>query len=207
MAEGPLTGTVRISVAEFIGIEVLPAMLAPLRERHPGLNVELVLSNAAADVLHQEVDIAVRMHPPQQAALVSQHVGRIALGFFAAPSYIEKHGLPARLEDLREHALIGSDQSPADRQAMDTLARQIGGVPRFVFRSDSHPAQLSAVRAGLGIGVVQVPIGVRDLTRILPDFTVFDLPTWIVAHEDLRRSAPIHAVFGHLVASFRDYCR
>jgi DNA-binding transcriptional LysR family regulator len=201
-----ISGTVRISVAEFVGIEVLPAMLAPLRTAHPDLDIELVLSNASADVLNQEADIAVRMHLPEQDALVRQAVGRIAMGIFAAPSYGEKYGLPARLEDLRGHALIGSDKSPADRHLMHQLAERIGGPVRFAFRSDSHPAQLAAVRAGLGIGFVQVPVGERDLIRVLPDFVLPHLEVWVVAHEDLRRSRRIDVVFRHLVTAFRAYC-
>jgi DNA-binding transcriptional LysR family regulator len=203
---GALSGTVRLSVAEFVGIEVIPPMLVPLRERHPGLEIELVLSNVMADVLHQEADIAVRMHPPEQDALVCQHAGRIAMGFFASPTYIETHGLPSRLEELRDHALIGSDKTPADRQWMAGLAEQIGGRVRFAFRTDSHPAQLAAVRAGLGIGIVQVPVGARGLIRVLPDVILQQLDAWIVAHEDLRRSPRIDAVFRHLVTAFRSYC-
>ncbi|SEP39330.1 hypothetical protein SAMN02799625_05986, partial [Methylobacterium sp. UNC300MFChir4.1] len=59
---------------------------------------------------------------------------------------------------------------------------------------------------GLGIGVVQVPVGERDLVRVLPDRIVFGLDTWIVAHEDVRRSARIDALFNHLVESFQAYC-
>jgi DNA-binding transcriptional LysR family regulator len=128
------------------------------------------------------------------------------MGFFASPAYIEAHGLPSRLEDLQSHALIGSDKTPSDRQWMAGLAEQIGGTVRFAIRTDSHPAQLAAVRAGLGIGIVQVPVGARGLIRVLPDLILQHLDAWIVAHEDLRRSRRIDAVFRHLVTAFRSYC-
>jgi DNA-binding transcriptional LysR family regulator len=203
---GDIAGTVRISVAEFVGIEVLPPLLLPLREHHPKLDLELVLSNASADLLHQEADIAIRMHPPRQDALVARHVGRIALGLFAAPSYAEKYGLPHRLTDLASHSLVGSDRAQADLAIAGALAGPSEAPPRFAFRTDSHPAQLAAVRAGLGIGVVQVPVGTRGLVRVLPEFVVQHLDTWIVAHEDLRRSARIAAVFHYLAEAFRHYC-
>jgi hypothetical protein len=58
-----------------------------------------------------------------------------------------------------------------------------------------HPAQLAAVRAGAGIGVVQRPVGLSDerLVPVLPDLVVGEMETRIVVHEDLRdlpRSAP-----------------
>ncbi len=75
---------------------------------------------------------------------------------------------------------------------------------RYVLRSDSHPAQLAAVRAGIGIGVTQVPLGDSDprLFRVLPDFTMASLETWIVTHENLSRVPRVRALFDALVHEF-----
>src|SRR5204863_7820670 len=54
-------GTVRLSASDVIGVEILPSILAALRNEHPELVVELVLSNEVDDLLHREADIAVRM--------------------------------------------------------------------------------------------------------------------------------------------------
>ncbi len=204
---GTVAGTVRISVADVIGIEVLPQMLGPLREAHPALDLELVLSNASADILHQEADIAIRMHPPRQDALIARHLGRIPLGFYAAPAYVARHGQPATLADLAQHVLIGPDRSAADLAFVEALNIQAGVPLAFAIRTDSHPAQLAAARAGLGVAVTQVAIGDRDLVRFLPDLVLPALEVWIVAHEDLRRSARIDRVFQHLAESFGRYCR
>lgn len=203
---GAVAGTVRISVSEFIGIEVLPPMLVPLRAQHPALDLELVLSNASADILHQEADIALRMHPPRQDALIARHLGRIPLGFFAAPDYLARHGRPDTLADFAGHVLIGPDRASGDLARVEALAAQAGVALRFAIRTDTHPAQLAAARAGLGIAVVQVPIGARDLVRLLPELVVHELDVWIVAHEDLRRSARIDRVFQHLAEHFARYC-
>ena len=103
-------GVVRIAASEMVGIEVLPPVLAGLREAHPGLAIELVLSDRVQDLLHREADVAVRMTPPQQDQLVARHVGRIELGMHARPDYLARHGVPATLDDLRTHTLVGFDQ-------------------------------------------------------------------------------------------------
>src|SRR6201992_112104 len=54
-------GTVRIAASEMIGCEVLPPMLARFRESHPGIVLELALSNRNEDLLRRDADIAVRM--------------------------------------------------------------------------------------------------------------------------------------------------
>jgi DNA-binding transcriptional LysR family regulator len=202
---GAISGTVRLSVAEIVGIELLPFLLLPLRERHPELELELVLSNASADLLHQEVDIAIRMHRPRQDALVAQHVGRIPLGFFAAPAYLEKQGMPRRLAEFASHSLIGSDGAQADLAFARALVASSAAPLHFMIRTDSHPAQLAAMRAGLGIGIAQIPLGERGLVRVLPEFVVGHLDSWVVVHEDLRRSPRIDTVFRHLVDGLRGY--
>lgn len=205
---GAVAGTVRISVSEFVGVEVLPPMLASLRARHPNLGLEIALSNEAADMLGQEADIAIRMHRPKQGALVARQVGRIPLCLFAHRDYVARRGMPATPQELVNHDLIGSDRTRADLALMAGIAPFLARQD-FVVRTDSHPAQLAAVRAGLGIGVVQRPIGRADaaLLPVLPDLEVHHMESWVVAHEDLRQVPRVRAAFDHLVATFTDYCR
>ena len=199
-----IAGVVRISVPEFIGMEVMPAMLARLHAEHPAIRIELSLSNAAADLLAQEVDVAVRTMEPRQDALVARKVASIPLGMFASRDYVERRGLPRSLSDVAHHDFIGPDRNRSDL----ALAEKFGEFlsrDRLVLRTDSHPAQLAAARAGLGIAVAQVPAGESDpnLVRILPDFVPARIETWIVTHENLARLPRVRAVFDSLAASFR----
>ena len=54
-------GVVRVSTSEVVAVEVLPPIVAKLREAHPALKVELVSTNRVQDLLRREADIAVRM--------------------------------------------------------------------------------------------------------------------------------------------------
>ena len=207
-APGEAAGIVRLSVSEFVGIEVLPPMLAKLRERHPGLIVEFVLSNASANLLEQEVDIAVRMDPPRQEALVAKKVASIPLGLFAHVDYLARRGEPETPSDLADHDLIGPDRSLGDLEFATALFPNLDRG-RFVVRTDSHPAQLVAARASLGIAVVQRPIGLADplLRPVLPKLTIGRLDTWIVTHENLRELPRVRAVFDHLAEAFQHFVR
>ena len=203
-----VAGTVRISVPEFMGVEVVPEMLARLRRQHPAVRIELSLSNAPADLLAQEVDIAVRTVTPKQEALVARKAASIPLGFFASLDYVARRGVPETLADMADHDIVGPDRSRPDLALAERLSPAMSRE-RFVLRSDSHPAQAAAVRAGVGIGVSQVPVGERDpnLVRVLPDIVVAILDTWIVTHENLARVPRVRAVFDSLVESFRSMGR
>ncbi|MFY9624437.1 MAG: LysR family transcriptional regulator [Rhodoplanes sp.] len=204
-ASHEVRGTVRLSASEVISVEVLPPMLARLRARHPLLAVELVVSNQVRDLLRRDVDLAVRNVRPTQTALVARKVGEVTLGMHAHRRYLETHGTPRTLNDLRRHALIGYDQeTPVVRSLL------VKGMPAwrdlFALRTDSDLAHLAAIRAGYGIGVCQVPIGRRDeLIRVVPKHFAFDLEVWLVMHGNLRTSMRMRAAFDHLGAELGAY--
>lgn len=195
-----VSGTVRISASEVVGVEVLPPILTALRERYPRLAVELVLSNTVENLLRRDADVAVRMVEPTQEALVAKRVGAITLGLHAHRRYLDRRGVPATPEDLARHDVIGFDR---ETPAIRAMLKRVRGVDRaaFAFRADSDLAQLAMIRAGFGIGVCQVPVAARDpdLVRVLADAFALTLPTWVAMHEDLRSSPRCRVVFDALV--------
>ena len=206
-SEGPgVAGVVRISASEVVGVEVLPPILARLRQRHPALVVELVLSNQVQDLLRREADIAVRMVPPQQERLVMRKVGVIEVGLFAHRDYLARHGEPVEVADLASHALIGYD-------VPGPMVRSIGGAwqaysrDRFALCCDSDLAQMALIRAGAGIGGCQALLAARhrDLQRVLPQAFSIPMETWVTMHEDLRASLGCRAVFDALVEGLQFY--
>lgn len=199
-------GVVRVSASEVIGVEALPAIVAELRERHPALAVELVVSNRVQDLLRREADIAVRMTPPRQALLVARRIGRVEVGLHAHRSYLAAHGTPTRASDLAHHALIGFDQETAFvRGAMKSMP----GLRRdtFAMRTDNDLAQLGLIRAGAGIGFCQVALARRSecLVRVLPRQFSLALDTWITMHEDLRNSPRCRVTFDALVKGLQQH--
>lgn len=201
-----ISGTVRISASEVIGIEVLPPILADLQERHPGLVIELSPSDAVEDLLNQAADIAIRMVEPAQDALVARRVGSIPLGFYAHRGYLERYGIPQSLADLRHHRLIGFDRQLAYVRAILNNRPDLAEV-NFSFKSDSNLAQFAALRAGAGIGMCQDGLARRhpELVSVLPGALALSLDTYVVMHESLRTAPRCRATFDALVAGLRDY--
>jgi DNA-binding transcriptional LysR family regulator len=197
-------GVVRITASEVIGVEVLPPIIARLREEHPDLQVELVLSNRLQDLLQREADIAVRMTRPDQELLIARRIGLLPVGLHATKQYLQRHGMPATIADLHGHTLIGFDQPTA------FILRATKALPlrreMLAIRADSDLAQLALIRSGAGIGACQVPIGRRDgLVRVLVRQFSMPLDTWIVMHEDLRQSPRCRVTFDALVEGLRTH--
>tara|TARA_R110002020_G_scaffold16307_19_gene57720 strand:- start:10233 stop:11144 length:912 start_codon:yes stop_codon:yes gene_type:complete len=199
-------GTVRISASEVIGLEVLPPILTELQHRYPRLKIELSLSDMVEDILKQQADIAVRMVKPSQGALVSRRIGGIPLGMFAHRRYLDRYGTPETVEDLSHHRLIGFDRQFAYVREMLKTYPTMAQV-RFDFRSDSNVAQLAMVRAGGGIGMSQIGLGIRDpdLVHLLPGQIEFQLMTYLVMHENLRMVPRCRVTFDALAEGLLAY--
>ena len=121
---------------------------------------------------------------------------------------LTRQGLPATLDDLASHALIGFDSAtPLVRRALQAYPRFQREA--FAMRTDSDLAQLSLIRAGAGIGICQAPLadGIIPLQRVLAaDFSLY-LDTWLVMHEDLRHSPACKRVFDFLAQGLQAYIR
>ena len=201
-------GTVRITASDVIGVEVLPPIIAGLRDAYPDLVVELVLTDRMQDLLHREADIAVRMARPRQELLVVRRVGEIELGMYAHQRYLSRHGTPNSMADVAHHALIGFDQPTLFVRGAD---KSLSGWRRdaFSMRTDNNLAQLALIRAGAGIGVCQAGIASRDteLVRLFPRQFSIPLDTWITMHEDLRNSPCFRVTFDALVSGLQPLVR
>jgi DNA-binding transcriptional LysR family regulator len=199
-------GVVRVTASEVVACEVLPSMLAQFRAAWPRIEIELSANNAVEDLLTREADIAVRMQPPKQQALVALRIGTVEAGLYARADYLARAGTPKSLDDLRDHSVIGYDR----QLSMLGLLREMGiayDSRSFAVRADNELVQMALLRAGAGIGGIQRPLAARspELVPVLTDVFSLPMPIWLVMHEDLRAARPVRALFDFLAVALRGY--
>jgi len=198
-------GTVRVAASDIIGAEVLPPIIAAFRRAHPLIDIELVLSNRNENLLQREADIAVRMVPPTQKQMLARKIGAVPVRLFAHKTYVRRRGVPSTLADLRDHDLIGYDRIPAVFEGAGLEALRSD----FALRSDNDLAQLALLRAGAGIGGMQVQLGARDrsMVPVLHRHIELPLEMWLVMHEDLRESRRVRRMHDALASALTAYVR
>jgi DNA-binding transcriptional LysR family regulator len=195
-------GTVRITVPELVGTELMPPILTSFRAKHPAITIELSLTNATENLLRREADVAVRLVPPTQGALLARKLGKVRFGFYAHRDYIARCGAPRSIAELREHTLIGFDKDPVAIQALRNTPSPVSREA-YALRSDSPAAQLAMGRAAFGIGRGADFIARQDpnLVPVLPEAYSIDADMWVVMHEDARGVRRTRLMFDHLAAS------
>ncbi len=194
-----ISGTVRVSGSEVLAVDVLPHCLDTMLSDNPELQIELIASNEASNLLAREADIALRMFAPQQQDLVSRHLMDIPIAFYANDSYISKHGVPKSMEDFKTHRIIGFDKSTLFIDG----AKQFGlklKREHFQIRTDSITVQNQCAAAGLGMVVMQDKLADKlpDMKKIPIGFDLPPLPLYIVAQQELRASRKLRVVYDGL---------
>jgi LysR family transcriptional regulator for bpeEF and oprC len=170
------TGTLRVDLPVYYGRRYVLPLLAQLLRRHPGLHLDVRLTDAKVDLVRENVDLAVRIGRLDDSTLVARRVDQQGLALCASPSYLAAHGVPRRIEDLAAHAAVvfrlptsGRDRPWQFRQR--GTAVELSPVARV--RVNETEALLAAVL--LGTGICQLPdllvegeLARGDLVELLP---------------------------------------
>ena len=190
-----LIGTVRITASVVVANLLLPPILAAFRETEPDIQIELVASDLAQNLLRRDADIALRMFDPTQNALIARRLGDTPLGLFGARAFIRR-GSPIRtVTDMLTRGVIGFDRGDGILKA---FAAQGHPVTRenFPVRCDDQMVYWNLLLAGAGLGFTQVLLASRhpELERVEVGLRLPVLPVWLVMHEEVRGNARIRRV-------------
>ncbi|MBT9554229.1 MAG: LysR family transcriptional regulator [Hydrogenophaga sp.] len=198
-AQATLSGTVRLSASQPVACFLLPPLLARLRTELPGIQIELVVSNAVSDLQKREADIAIRMLRPTQGTLVARRIGQVGVSACAHRDYLARRGVPQQPADLLNHELVGNDRVQEITRGFAAMGHPVG-PDQFALRTDDLIAYWAAVRAGLGIGFIASYLlrNDPDLVPVLPDLPLPSLPVWLVVHREIRSSRRMRAVLDFL---------
>ena len=190
-----LIGTVRITASAVVANLLLPPVLVALREAEPSIQVELVASDLAQNLLRRDADIALRMFDPTQNALVARKLGDTPLGLFAARDFLARHGPIRTVDDILAHGVIGFDRGDAIVKAFVAQGHPVTRE-NFPVRCDDQMVYWNLLVAGAGLGFAQTLLAGAHpgLEQVDVDLRLPVLPVWLVMHEEVRRNARIRRV-------------
>jgi DNA-binding transcriptional LysR family regulator len=194
-----LRGLLRITSAEVIG-DLSCRLVADFVQHHPGIHIEMRVSDAMANVEKHEVDLAIRVADAPPENLVGRRVGKSAVGLFASRAYLERQG--SNLDDSR-HVFVEWPSVIKHKPAFVWLDKHFPGRNKAASCS-SAGAVLSCCRAGLGVA----PLGLAQ-ARTHPELALLQpLPAscstsvWLLTHRDIRKSARVARALEFLGQAF-----
>lgn len=172
-----LGGQIRLTAPVSWGQCVLARCLAGFLQRHPGIEIELLLADRLLDLADERIDLALRWTSQPSPELVTRPVASVGWVLAAAPAYLATAGTPAEPADLGAHLCMCYWRERADDAWLlsDGERRQPVRV-RGRFHANNPEAVLQAAQAGLGIAllpdyVAAEPLAAGRLQRVLPGWT------------------------------------
>lgn len=197
-----LEGTIAITASEIDAAYLLPPIIAKLRRDAPGLTVDVIAKNSAADLRRREADIAIRNFRPDQPELIARKIKDMTARLYVSEQYLARFGTALTLETLPQAELI-SLWSPDTYLAGLTQA----GLPverrNLTVLTDSHLVHWEMLKAGAGIGMVPEYLGdtAPGVMRALDGaYQPFVFPIWLTTHRELNTSRRVRMVFDFLAA-------
>jgi DNA-binding transcriptional LysR family regulator len=186
-----LSGTIRLTTTETLAYCFLPSYLGAFRKRHPGIELELMVTNQNLNLTKREADLAIRPTNKPPKDLIGQRVATVAFAIYGAKHYFTDNSGKADLSDLE---WVSWDET----RSVTTMAKwlkQTYPTVKPIYRVDSMVAMLAAVRAGAGLAVLPCLAGdgMPDLRRIGGVLSGLSNGLWLLTHPDLRHNARIRA--------------
>ncbi|MEX0693304.1 MAG: LysR family transcriptional regulator [Rhodospirillales bacterium] len=204
-----ISGTVRVATMEALGSLYLSPRFVDLYEKVPSINVELVTAAHWINLSKREADVLISFPKPIGHRIDSEKIGEFALFLYASQDYLDRHGTPQSIDDLKHHRFVGY----IDELIMISAVRWLSDVLRnqdAQFRSTSLVAQYHATASGLGIAMLPTFVAGNDprLVRILPSQIKVKRDFWLSVHHDLEHIARVKQVMKflkHLIQDNADF--
>jgi DNA-binding transcriptional LysR family regulator len=193
-------GELRVTTTVGFGTMWLTPRLSRFFDAYPDLSVDLLMTENVLDLPMREADVAIRMREPQQAELIRRPLFDVSMRFYASLDYVERHGAPQTVEELRAHRLIG--YSPSAQQPTPVgywLNAQLEVAHRSTLLMNNYFAMLQAAEEGLGVAVLPDYLAVdhRKITLVAPKLHSPSFTVYFAYPEELRRSRRVEV--------FRDF--
>jgi DNA-binding transcriptional LysR family regulator len=180
-------GQLRVNAASPFMLHVLVPRLAAFRALYPAIALELNTSDDLIDLIEQRTDLAIRIGDLRDSSLHARHLGSHALRVLASPAYLQAHGRPRTVDDLRTHSLIGFTQP----DSLNRWPLRHGPEERL--------AIAPSLRASSGETVRQLALAGHGIACLADFMTEADRQrghlVQVLARHTVEALQPVHAVY------------
>lgn len=198
-------GTLRIAAPVAFGTRSLIGWIAEFLLHHDKVRIELKLGDDPIDPIDARVDLAFRTGRLPNSTQITRKLASTRLVLVASPAYLNRHGIPARVDQLDQHdciifgpsldAEIWHLQGPDGHHDIPVTGR--------IAVTGSH-AELQAALAGMGIALLPLALTAShlrsgDLRQVLPDYGVDGGALHVVYPSNRHMPASLRAFLDFIV--------
>jgi DNA-binding transcriptional LysR family regulator len=205
------SGTLRVTTTVGLGAGWLTERIPEFLELYPDIQLQLVLANEELDLVMRQADCAIRLRQPQQPDLIQRRLFTVHFHLYASPAYINKHGKPETISDLRNHRLVTFGlpvpSHLSELNWLDTLLDTEGGQLTSRLQINDIGSMRKAVKRGAGIAMLPDYIIEKgsDLVLLLPETEVPSFDTYFCYPDAMKNQAKLHVFRDFIIQKARNW--
>jgi DNA-binding transcriptional LysR family regulator len=206
---GTAAGVLRINVPTSFGVLHLAPLWVEFMAQHPGVALDVTLSDRFVDLVEEGFDLAVRIAQLPNSALVSRQLTSTRLVLCASPEYLARRGMPAHPSELTRHDILSySLLAMGEQWAFSGPEGEVSvRVTPRMRTNNGDTCRLAALRH---LGIVLQPtflVGpdllAGTLTEILPTYRAAELGVYAVYASRKFVTPKVRLLIDFLANAFR----
>lgn len=207
---GQAVGMLRVNAPVTFGVRYLSGLWGKFREDHPGVTLDVTLSDRVADLVEEGFDLAVRIAPGLPGStLISRKLSSSRLVLCASPEYLARAGTPRHPSELQQHTVFAysyfaaGDQWPFSGPEGDVTAKihpAIRTNSGDVCREVALQHQGMILQPGFLVGA---DLEAGNLVEVMPEYRSVELGIYAVYPSRKHVSPKVRLLTDYLVDSFR----
>jgi len=189
--QSSIRGTISISTTADLSLLYLASPVANFAIRHPEIDFFIDLSPRQVDLKSEGFDMAVRPGNLKDSGLYARKIDEFQPEFFASKAYLERHGRPENVADLRNHSLIATGKINLENHVIS---------PAISANNMSLVKQLTIKGAGIGMlgeKIVRAEKKEGTLIQVLNQLNLPKVPIYLLFPQKQipkRISAFVHEI-------------
>ncbi|NNF72564.1 MAG: LysR family transcriptional regulator [Rhodobacteraceae bacterium] len=185
--------------------ENLSRILTDFTAENPGVQFELISTYDVVDLMAGEADVALRItHKIDDERLICRKLTMATSSLYVSESYAKKHGFPASVDDLDGHCFAVMPPAYGSITLNRMVLERIDPA-QIVSRCTDVEAQMSAVKAGFGVGVLPTPMAEKDATliRCFPPPEGTATASWLIMSPEAYKRPMVKAFSAFFATRFK----
>lgn len=205
-----VAGDIRLAAPVSLGAGRLAPLIADFIARHPRVHVELELTDCAATLDGDGVDLSLRLAWQLPAHLIARRIGELPIGVYGAPAYLQRKGLPRHPGELTQHDCVvhSANALAAPWQFLHPVTQESTAPALRRLMSANHVETLMSA-AVHGAGLARLPrlladpaVARGELQPVLGQWTCAPLGIFLVYRDRQHQPLRVRKLIEHLAEAF-----
>jgi len=177
-------GLIRISMPVDFSNVFLSKLLVDFSLKYPEIHFDLDLTPASANVVGDDVDVAIRMRQPTEQNVIAKKIATMGAELYASPTYLKIKGTPRTPKDLLKHTCLRMRNGPWVLQRIDGSKQvDIPVVGQYVVNNVGYLRNLALLDQGIFFTaekMIAAELKSRALVRVLPNWAMQDVSIYLL---------------------------